>query len=100
MNRSPWIVSALMPVLVAACVCLFAPRIAQAQHTTTGAEPLPVEVATVSFAGEVENFLLDKANQRIYVTDQSGTLSVLSTTDYSVIATLPSAPSKRIVESR
>ncbi|MCX6047233.1 MAG: hypothetical protein NT075_19175, partial [Chloroflexi bacterium] len=82
----------LTTVLAAFGMLLIITRTVQAQLiTTTGQEPRPIEVATLEFAGNVENFLLDKGNNRLYVTDDSGLLSVLNATDYSLITTLPFA---------
>jgi len=80
----------LIPSLIALSALLLAPPTVQAQSATkANADPLPVAVATIPLAGPVQDFLLDPANQRIYVTTEGGTLTILDATDYTVLATLP-----------
>lgn len=84
-----WLGRLALLLLVLTCL-LCVPRPGQAQTVPPRATAeLPVEVATVPVAGAITDFLLDTPNQRLYLTDASGLLSVVDAQDYRVIATLP-----------
>lgn len=76
-------------VLVCYCALALSQRVqAQALQSNEG-DGVPTVVATVPVDGFLTDFVLDRGHNRIYLTDESGVLTVVDATAYRVIKTLP-----------
>lgn len=86
----PWRRRLFWMLPFAFCLVLLAhPTVLAQQTAPADAPPLPVIVATVPVDGFLTDFVLDQGHNRIYLTDESGVLTVVDTTDYRVLKTLP-----------
>lgn len=76
-------------LLLGSCFVLAARPVLAQQATAADAAPLPVILSTVPVDGFLTDFVLDRGHNRIYLTDESGMLTVVDATAYRVIKTLP-----------
>lgn len=89
-NRCSWRARPFWILLLALCFVLVLHHTAHAQQTVPADKVrLPMVVATVPVAGFLTDFVLDQGHNRIYLTDESGVLTVVDATDYRVLKTLP-----------
>lgn len=76
-------------LLVCCCTLALSQRVqAQVLRGNEG-NGVPTVVATVPVDGFLTDFVLDRGHNRLYLTDESGVLTVVDTTAYRVITTLP-----------